>query len=95
MGFRSMTFNQCLIHVQATEEEQDVEQTPPAGPLRLAAGFAEYVPAACRGGAPLPLQHQARCAVRERLGALRRLPEGVHRLPLPTAVKNYLDLQEL
>ena len=76
-----------------TDEETSTHNCPASGP-RLPIQLAEYLPEMCSGKSPPCLQHLSRCSVRDRLGLLRQLPKGIHTLPLPTSIKNYIDLRQ-
>lgn len=41
---------------------------------------------------PPELKHLSRCCVRQRLWLLHQLPNGIHLLPIPDSLKQYLDL---
>ena len=97
---RGCDWLKCLAHLSMvmkvwppmmTEENTSTHDCPASG-TRLPIQFAEYLPEMCRGKEPPCLQHLSRCIIRDQLGLLRKLPKGIHTLPLPTAIKNYIDL---
>ena len=99
---RGSDWLQCLSYMSLvmkvwppmmTREQTNVHKCPAPGP-RLPIQFAEYLPEFCGGTVPAGLQHLCRCTIRDELVQLRRLPEGIHELPLPTSVKHYIDLKQ-
>ena len=54
--------------------------------------FSKFLPQRMTDVVP-ELQHLCRCAIREKLKVSSKLPDGVQQLPLPPALKLYVDMQ--